>query len=264
MEKVALPTKQQVISEVVELLGIPPITVGAGSSIPSVFFTSIAQEMGIPIRGSMPSLAREIIERNQLTWHDEFSSETSPSGGGSTVTVLGLLQIKNAVLAWSSLDILPLPDGYIVENWRPPDNWREIREELPRDTIEVLSRPNSDQLRRLILDLYNSKCSISGCSVVEVLEIAHIVPYFGPVSDKPQNVLPMRVDLHRLFDAGLLRIVSNISRKSYIVEIHDKVLPHYGEFHMVPLHLPEDRSIWPSMQAIEIKNELHKQFWQEI
>jgi hypothetical protein len=264
MEKMTLPTKQQVITETVELLGLPPISVGAGSSIPSVFFTSIAQEMGIPVRGSMPSLAREIIERSQLTWHPEFSSEDSPSGGGSTVTVLGLLQIKNAVLTWNSQPTIPIPDEYLTRDWIPPKDWSTIRDALPRENVEVLVRPGASVFRSAVLNAYENRCAVSGFNVEKVIEIAHIVPYFGVKSDVPANAIPLRVDLHRLFDAGLLRILPDSQKRGFVVRIHDDIFDNYEQLNDVSLELPRDRSLWPSESALAIKNEMHKHLWQEI
>ena len=53
-------------------------------------------------------------------------------------------------------------------------------------------------------------------------------------------------------------------RCPYCRSKHTGTLPYYQEFHLASLHLPEDKSIWPSLQAIAIKNELHKEFWQQI
>ena len=84
------------MKEITELLGHSQIETTVGSSIPSVFFSDIAAVMGIPITSGMPSMAKRIIENAGLIWMSEFSSENAPSGGGGTVTTLGLLQLKNA------------------------------------------------------------------------------------------------------------------------------------------------------------------------
>ena len=47
---------------------------------------------------------------------------------------------------------------------------------------------------------------MSGCSVLDVLEAAHIYPYRGPDTNKVDNGLLLRADLHTLFDCGLLAI----------------------------------------------------------
>ena len=43
---------------------------------------------------------------------------------------------------------------------------------------------------------------------MELLEAAHIQPYIDERSNHPQNGLCLRVDLHRLFDEGLISVTS--------------------------------------------------------
>lgn len=49
---------------------------------------------------------------------------------------------------------------------------------------------------------------MSGSTVVETLEAAHIVPYQGPGTNHSLNGLLLRADLHTLFDLGLLAIAA--------------------------------------------------------
>ena len=53
---------------------------------------------------------------------------------------------------------------------------------------------------------YGPRCPLSGVTVLEMLEAAHLVPdAVGGVAD-PRNGLPMNAALHRAFDAGLFAI----------------------------------------------------------
>jgi putative restriction endonuclease len=56
------------------------------------------------------------------------------------------------------------------------------------------------------MELYDSACAISGESVVEVLEAAHIVSHSETGVNHSGNGLLLRSDLHRLFDASLIAI----------------------------------------------------------
>jgi putative restriction endonuclease len=60
--------------------------------------------------------------------------------------------------------------------------------------------------RNALLDAYGNRCAITGCDVRDLLEAAHIVPYQGPDTNRPQNGLLLRADLHTLFDCGLIAI----------------------------------------------------------
>ncbi|MNS80952.1 hypothetical protein D3C72_1146490 [compost metagenome] len=67
-------------------------------------------------------------------------------------------------------------------------------------------RRNQSRFRLNMMELYGSKCSISGEGVVEVLEAAHIVGHADTGINHTANGLLLRSDLHRLFDASLIAI----------------------------------------------------------
>ena len=260
----SVPKKVQTMREISALLNIPEMAPTVGSSIPSVFFTSIAAEMGISPVFGMPNLARKIIEASHLDWHEKFSSEFTPSGGGGTVTALGLLQVKNAVLIWLGQEVQDLPASVAGHDWEPDSEWQRIRRELPRETVEVLSRPGAAEFREFVLTEYDNQCAISGFTTLEAIEVAHIVPYFGPQSDDVQNAMPLRVDLHRLFDRGLLRISYDISTRKFRCKIHDQVMDDYSDFHEKEVNLPKDPLSHPSKFAIQHQHNLFKEMWTVI
>ena len=259
-----VPKKAQIMSEINELLNLPIIEPTLGSTIPRVFFTSIADVMGLPAVNGMPAMARKIIENAHLPWYEDFSSELAPSGGGGTVTALGLLQVKNAVLTWLGKPVDPLPMDLLIEEWEPATNWQEIRANLPLEFKEVKSRPGASAFRELVLAEYANKCAVTGCKSVAALDVAHIVPYYGPESDQLQNALPLRADIHRLFDQGLLKIEYDPSIKNYLVSIHDFVMHDYSLYENRLLDVPINKSARPSQPALHENHKLHSKMWQII
>lgn len=258
----SLPTKNQIMREISDLLGNTHIDTTVGSSVPSVFFSDVAAAMGIPIASGMPSMARRIIENTGLTWMPEFSSESSPSGGGGTVTTLGLLQLKNAVLIWLGHDSAGLPEEF--QDWVPAVDWKERRSALPREVTESVNRPGASEFRNFVLDVYSNSCAISKFISVQIIEVAHIVPYYGVESDHIENAIPLRADLHKLFDKGLLVIFFSDSDKKYKVKIHDFVMDDYKSFNGIELNLPLDRNFAPSRNALFEHQQLFKNLWQII
>lgn len=258
------PSKSETMSDICALLEIPLVSPTVGSSVPRVFFDDIATQMGLHVHGSMPQMARTIIEASRLEWHEEFSSELSPSGGGGTVTALGILQIKNAVLAWLGKPVIGLPENIIFTSWSPIENWFEIRSQLVREEVRVLTRPGASDFRAAVMEEYGSRCAVSGITSPDAIEVAHIVPYFGAASNVVQNAIPMRADIHKLFDAGLIRIEYSVSNKKYTCVVHDFVLVDYDSYHGKDLRVPVDPMSHPSRRALEIKHELHKSMWQSI
>ncbi len=259
-----VPQKSQIMQEIANLLGLPELKPGIGSSVPSVFFTSIASEMGIPVVQGMPNMARKIIESSHLPWLPEFSSEYMPSGGGGTVTALGLLQVKNAVLIWKGHDSESLPLEAIREEWKPEVNWNQIRESLLRETQEVMIRPGASEFRAKVLDEYGNRCAITGFSTLDAIEVAHIIPYYGQGSDVIWNAIPLRTDLHRLFDRGLIRLDYSIPIKGYKVSVHHNVFTDYKAYDDQALLLPSDPFSIPSKLAIEEHNKQFNELWTKI
>jgi hypothetical protein len=259
-----VPQKSQIMQEIAILLGLPEFKPGVGSSVPSVFFTSIASEMGVPVVQGMPNMARKIIESSHLPWLPEFSSENMPSGGGGTVTALGLMQLKNAVLIWKGQDPEQLPIEMIREEWKPEASWSEIRKTLPRETQEVIARPGASEFRSKVLSVYGNRCAITGFTSLEAIEVAHIIPYYGPDSDVVWNAIPLRIDLHRLFDRGLIRLNYSIPIKGYKVAVHHNIFEDYKTFDGQALLLPSDPFSIPSKLAVDEHNNQFSELWTVI
>jgi len=72
----------------------------------------------------------------------------------------------------------------------------------------VTQRRGQPLFRAKLLDTYGGRCAITRCSAVEVLEAAHVLPYKGEHTNRLDNGLLLRADLHTLFDCGLLWITS--------------------------------------------------------
>jgi putative restriction endonuclease len=74
-------------------------------------------------------------------------------------------------------------------------SWKERREKR---------RQSQGIFRDRVLRAYGKKCALSDESCTTVLEAAHIQPFYSMKSNHVQNGLSLRIDLHRLFDFGLI------------------------------------------------------------
>jgi putative restriction endonuclease len=84
-----------------------------------------------------------------------------------------------------------------------PKNTIDARE---RTVAQIVQRRGQAAFRRELLIAYEGKCAISGCDAEQALEAAHIRPYRGKDTDRVENGLLLRADLHTLFDVGLIAI----------------------------------------------------------
>lgn len=107
-------------------------------------------------------------------------------------------------------------------------------------------RPGQAAFRNRILSNYGKSCAISGVSVVDLLEASHIQPYVNRKSDHPQNGICLRVDLHRLFDAGLM----TIDATNMVVVSPQLAGTDYAHFNGGPAKLPAGVNA-PSRKAME-------------
>lgn len=78
--------------------------------------------------------------------------------------------------------------------------------EPKRRLAPVKERPGQKEFRLRLFDAYGRICLLTGCTVEEAIDGAHIDPYNGKLFDHPQNGLLLRKDLHCLFDSNLIGI----------------------------------------------------------
>jgi putative restriction endonuclease len=67
-------------------------------------------------------------------------------------------------------------------------------------------REGQGAFRAMVLDAYGWRCCVTGERTVPVVDAAHIQPYISPKSNHVQNGLPLREDVHTLFDAGYVAV----------------------------------------------------------
>ena len=96
-----------------------------------------------------------------------------------------------------------LPPEAADEKPFDPKNKKDARERIEQTIVQ---RRGQQGFRESLISAYEKKCAITGCSILDVLEAAHIVPYRGAHTNKSSNGLLLRADLHTLFDCKLLAI----------------------------------------------------------
>jgi hypothetical protein len=116
---------------------------------------------------------------------------------------------------------------------------------------EVRQRQGQPAFRQKLIERYGPVCMISGCTVMDVIDAAHIQPYKGEEDNHSQKGLLLRSDLHTLFDAGLLAI----EPKTLTVHVAASlVATEYATFKGLKLRCDKHR---PSEKALRIR-------WQEF
>lgn len=112
----------------------------------------------------------------------------------------------------------------------------------------ITLRRGRPKFRRSLLRLYGKRCAVSNTSIVEILEAAHIRPYDGSSTDKPQNGLLLRADLHTLFDLGLFAI--DPKTRTVVFSRKLKGTAYDREFGGKKVRGPIEKRFEPSVQAL--------------
>lgn len=113
----------------------------------------------------------------------------------------------------------------------------------------VRERPGQAAFRRTLKSVYGNRCCITGCSVPEVLEGAHIDPYIAPASDSIRNGLLLRSDVHTLFDRHLIAIEPSTLRV-HVAQAARGVVG-YADLNGIVLQQPGNASHHPDQGALE-------------
>lgn len=132
-----METKNDVIREICSLLDLPEHETTVGSSIPRRFFSDVLDHFQLEDTGDAVNAARALVEYAGLSWSSESDSSNAPSGGGATVTLDGLQQLRQAVTL--ILDQNELIDGSsatfedeipLVSNWSLLEGQKIVRKLL--------------------------------------------------------------------------------------------------------------------------------------
>jgi len=83
----------------------------------------------------------------------------------------------------------------------PPISDEDARRRVQR---EIFARQGQSDFRESLIRAYRGQCAVTGCTVIPVLEAAHLRPYRGVHTNLVSNGLLLRADIHTLLDYKLL------------------------------------------------------------
>lgn len=136
---------------------------------------------------------------------------------------------------------------------RPFDVPEALKHTPDLEDVVKARREGRAAFKRALNTAYAGQCAVTGTDIEGVLDAAHIVGYRGPLTNHVRNGLLLRVDIHRLFDRGLLDIrLSDASPSGYSVHLDPALAqdPTYGALDGEPLRIaaPHDG---PDPKALE-------------
>ena len=199
----------------------------------------------------------------------DLKSQRNPHGGGCIAKIISPSDIpksginlhqemEDALVIFSDLQKLCLPsapDKKLIRHQKQlasvavdqfdPANIEEGKKKI---LTSIAVRRGQPKFRSELMTLYDGQCLVSGCRINEVLQAAHIVPYRGPETNKIDNGLVLRSDIHDLFDEFLITI--NPSDLKIIVSTSLNGTEYEG-YRSQELLIPMSSKIKPSQKALQ-------------
>ena len=138
-----------------------------------------------------------------------------------------------------------------IKNEEGLDLEKFSKEEKAEKLVEVgrkKERIGQAKFREKVLKEYNNTCPVTSCNVPEALEAAHIRrATSGHESMKIQNGFPLRRDIHKLFDDGLITFDNN-----YQIILSKKLKnSYYKDLNGKKMNLPKNVKSYPDKRVLE-------------
>lgn len=125
-----------------------------------------------------------------------------------------------------------------------PEIVEDSREKIQRAIVQRRGQP---QFRQELLKAYNNKCAITGFDAEQSLEAAHIYPYKGDDTNKVENGLLLRADIHTLFDLYLIAVEPETK---VVIIAPELVKTKYKRLNRKKINLPRNLRQHPSEGAL--------------
>ena len=169
-------------------------------------------------------------------WKSRRSRGPAKRGSHKVPTTLGNRTPRAAIPRAEQAAARELAEPIISE-----DDARE------RQLRAVFLRRGQAKFRKALLNAYERQCAVTGCTIEDVLEAAHIIPYKGGHTNRCNNGLLLRADIHSLFDLGLLWV--NREMKVQVADALQRT--EYGKLQGKVLRPPTDTASSPHPKHLE-------------
>lgn len=209
----------------------------------------------------------EFGRRNGFDTKEEFVTSLTKANKGRSVES-GSMVLKDVVFFDPPVRLadygLTLRKGFETYTWGPdpfpfkqqiPTTQSDFKlippKKKKKGVQSVTIREGQDLFHALISRVYGYKCCVTGETTPELLQAAHIQDYISKESHHVQNGLLLRIDIHKLFDSGLLYI-----DQSYRVHVSKQVKSQeYLDLDGKRISLPANQSEQPSKEALQFKED---------
>lgn len=196
----------------------------------TVTYSEVMNRFGLtfyPLRNAMSKLGHECVNARTPIITSLIVNETGRCSDG-LFAEFGIdddeKERQRCYAYWEGDSALPIPAA--PSGTTQPSTFHDDLAIRAARFAKVQVRTEQRTFRESVFYAYGGRCAISGCSVPEALEAAHLTgrDWRRGHNSASDGVL-LRRDLHTLYDRGLLRILDDGQ-----VELDTELLAHYGLF----------------------------------
>lgn len=148
-------------------------------------------------------------------------------------------------------------DNYQTRANRETENFLElIQQRMGSDghftstSLAIAKRRGPSKFRQRLLEAYNGSCSITGCHVEPILEVAFLHPNLSEENTAISNGLLLRADLHTLFDLHLIVIEPETLKVMVAPSLRQS---SYGTLHEQPLRPTNSEDCKPNEESLRLR-----------
>jgi uncharacterized protein YjbI with pentapeptide repeats len=117
-------------------------------------------------------------------------------------------------------------------------------------SLAIAKRRGPSTLRQQLLEAYQGRCSMTGCEVEPILEVAFLQPNQPTQNSDPSNGLLLRADVHTLFDLHLIAIDPETLNIIVAPTLRNTT---YGSLHQKPLRQTTLAGFQPNQELLKLR-----------
>jgi uncharacterized protein YjbI with pentapeptide repeats len=117
-------------------------------------------------------------------------------------------------------------------------------------SLAIAKRRGPSTLRQRLLEAYQGRCSMTGCEVEPILEVAFLQPNQPTQNSDPSHGLLLRADVHTLFDLHLIAIDPETLNIIVAPTLRNTT---YGSLHQKPLRQATLVGFQPNQELLKLR-----------
>lgn len=184
--------------------------------------------------------ALHLVERKREIWLGDYLGVVEDGHGRSSLIVGDVHRFEITDLDFtnsgqSRLKRLLKQNGSVTYSYIYPSDWdgdvggpaAQVPEGPAYKMAQVKQRLHQRFFRDAVFSRYGRRCVVTGCDVEELLEAAHLDGSRWQDGDNTaENGIPLRVDIHRAYDRGLLEL----DRDHRLIRLDPSLEQQYGQY----------------------------------